>query len=327
MYLSLLSDKTPRLSLKAMQNPLWHVVISSVLLYSVVKGAAVLNSPFVSASIIQPQRLINSTSGHYSPFFDAVIGTARGPPVPALSCVEAGVLILGNHLAIPSFTERIQPQGWISLNVAMEVSTQGVPGNSIERRFVMWGIFDALCQMGGGHENFRSALWKLEMRGEVVGYLSIHPADLDAMDHGDSSVLGTGLDLTLPSNSSGTNGSVTSNSNTLEAGRLRVLVNVLVPHRPVDLYGVLLNLLGTIVEAAEKPSSGFIPGLLISNIEGSHIQVLISPRRNLTYKLLIQALTLIPSKLAELRIRETFQADIFLGTVKAGTIQVLPGGS
>ena len=291
-------------------------------------GAAVLSLPFVAPSIIQPQRLNNWTSlGRVSPFFDALIDeTARGPEVPVLLCLEAGLLILGNHLAIESFTGHIQAQGWTSPQVVMAVSTQGVPGNSIERRFVIWGIFYALRQMRG-QENFKSAIWTLKMRGELVGYLSIHPRDLDTVDSRDSSVLRTGLDPTLSSIRSDANGSVTLDSNTLEAGGVRVIITVLVPPRPVELYGILLNFLGTIVEAAETPSRGVIRDRIISNIEGTYIQVLISPGRNLTYKMLIKALTLIPSKAVESRIREAFQADIYLGTVKAGTIQVLPGGS
>lgn len=312
-----------------MHGPLWHVVIScSALLYSFANGAAVLNTPVVPAGIIQPQRLTNSTAlGRPPPDFDALIDeTARGPPVLVLSCVEAGLLILGNHLAVESFTGRIQAQGWSAPDVAVAVSTQGVPGNSIERRFVMWGIFYAVRQMRG-RKDFRSAIWTLKMSGEVVGYLSIYPRDLDQIDNRDGSVIRTDSDSTLSSVRSENNGSVTSDSNALETGRVRVIVSVLVPPRPSDLYGVLLNFVGTIVEAAESPLDGVIRDRIISDIEGSYIQVLILPGRDLTYKVLIQALTLIPSKLAESGIRESFQADVYVGIVKAGTIQALPGES
>ena len=312
-----------------MHSSLLHVVISCwIFLYSFVNCAAPLNKPFVPPGIIHPQPFNESTSLRgISPYFDARIEeTARGPPVPVLSCLEAGLAILGNHLAIESFTGRIQAQGWSSSHVVMAVSTQGVPGNSIERRFVIWGIFAALCQMRG-QEDFKSAVWTLKMRGEVVGYLGVYPRDLDMIDNRDSSVFWTELDPTLSAIRSETNGSATSDPDALEAGRLRVIVSVLVPRRPVDLYGVLLNLVGTIVEAAEIGSSGVVRNPLISNTEGSFIQVLITPGRNLTYRLLITALTLIPSKLAESRIREAFQADVYLSIVKAATIQVLPGGS
>ena len=105
-----------------------------------------------------------------------------------------------------------------------------------------------------GREDFNSAIWTLEMRGEGVGYLCIRLRDLDTVDDGDSlGMAGTELDPTLSSfHSETTNGSVPSGSNTLEARRLRVMVSVLVPTRPVDLYGVLLDFLGTIVEAVEK---------------------------------------------------------------------------
>lgn len=312
-----------------MHSRLWHVVISSsVLLHLFVNCAAPSNKPFVPLVIIHPQPFNKSTSlGGVSPHFDALIDeSARGPPVPVLSCLETGLFILGNHLAIESFTGRIQAQGWSSSHLVMAVSTQGVPGNSIERRFVIWGIFAALCQMRG-QEEFKSALWTLKMRGEVVGYLGIYPRDLDTIDNRDSSVFWTELDPTLSAIRSETNGSVTSNSNALEAGRLRLIISALVPSRPVNLYGVLLNLVGTIIEAAEIGPSGVVRDPLISNTRGSYIQVLITPGRNLTYKLLITALTLIPSKLAESRIREAFQVDVYLGIVKAATIQVLPGGS
>ena len=144
----------------------------------------------------------------------------------------------------------------------------------------MRGIFDALYQMRG-QENFQSAIWTLKMRGEVVGYLSIHPRDLDMIDNRDRSFLGTEVDPTVSSIRSETNGSVTPYSNTLEAGGQRVIVSVLVPRRPADLYGVLLNFLGTIVEAAENPSSRVIHDRFISNIEGSYIQVLI---QHITWK-------------------------------------------
>ena len=316
---------------KAMHSPLLHVVISCwTFLYSFVNCAAPLNKPFVPPGIIHPQPFNKSTSlGGVPPYFDARIEeTARGPPVSVIFCLETGLFILGAHLAIESFTGRIRTPGWTTPHVVMAVSTQGVPGNSIERRFVIWGIFSALCQMRG-QEDFRSAIWTLRMRGEVVGYLGIHPRDLDTIDNRDKSVLWTELDPTLSATRSDTNGSVTTDSDALEAGRLRVTVSVLVPARPVDLYGVLLNLVGTIVEAAEIASSGasVIRDRLISNTKGSHIQVLITPGRDLTYRLLIEALTLIPSKLAEARIREAFQADVYLSIVKAATIQVQPGGS
>ena len=310
-----------------MHNSLWHVVIfSSALLYSCVNGAAPLTKPLVPLSVIQPQRLTNSTSlGSLRDWFKARIEeTARGPLVPVLSCFETGLYILGNHLAIESFTGRIQGQGWTSPDVAIAVSTQGVLGNSIVRGFVMWGIFDALCQMKG-LENFESAIWTLRMRGEIIGYLSIHPRNLDTRDNRDGSSLWTELDPTLSTIGGETNGSVTPYSNTLEAGGLRVIVSVLRPPRPVNLSSVLLNLVGIIVEAADNPPRGIMGRSVIAHVQGSHVQVRISPVRNLTYRLLIQALTLIPSKLTESRIRDAFQADIYLGTLKAGTIEMLPG--
>ena len=307
------------------------IIASSGLLYSFVNGAVVpLTTPFLPPPgiIIQPHGLTNSTSlGVITPDFEALIDeAARGPPLPVLSCLEAGLLIVGNRLAIESFTGRIPGQGWSVNNIAVAVSTQGVPGNSIERRFVMWGIVCALALMKE-KEEFESAIWTLKMRGEVVGYLTIHPQGLGMMDSRDSSVVGTAFDSTLSSVGSETNGSVMSDSNTFAAGRLRVLVTVMTPPRPIDLRGVLWSFLGTTVEAAGRSPSEVIGSRFISIIEGSYIQLLISPGRNLTPKVIIMALTLIPSKLAESRIRESFQVDVYLGIVKAATMQVLPGTS
>ena len=147
------------------------------------------------------------------------------------------------------------------------------------------------------------------------------------MDNRNNAVIRAELDPTLSSIAGESNGSVTSDSNTIEAGRLGVMVSALVPRRPVDVYGVLLNFVGAIVEATENPSGEVIRHRFISNITGSYIQVLISHRRRLTYRMLMKALTLIPSKLTDSRIQASSQADIYLDMVKVGWMQVLPGRS
>lgn len=132
-------------------------------------GAAFLNTPSVPKSVTQLQYVSNATLSASVPAdFKAIVQELRGPKLTSVLCLQIAVHLIDKHLALEDFTRRIPGQGWSHCNVVISVSTQEVEGNSIEKRYIIWGIFEALSKMVR-EKNFNSALFRLEWRGVLVG--------------------------------------------------------------------------------------------------------------------------------------------------------------
>lgn len=107
-----------------------------------------------------------------SPDFDVImLDEPRGPKFLPTLLLEVAVHVIGRKLAREDFTGRIPAQGWSEANIVISVATQGVTGNSIQRRCVIWGISEGLTRMVR-EKDFRSAIFRLEWRGAFVATMA-----------------------------------------------------------------------------------------------------------------------------------------------------------
>ena len=233
------------------------------------------------------------------------------------------IAIVGKHLAPQEFNGRIPAQSWSMSNVLFSISTQGVPGNSIERRFVMWGIYQALAQVED-RRSFRSVIYKLEWRGDAVGYLAIYPEDLPILGFPSSLAGITKIEPLLSSTRGDSNGSVSPYSSSSETGGIYFKFVVLAPPQPLDLHGMFLNVLGALCDAAQWPKNKVVPHLYQIRAGISGIEIVILPRNILNYKWLIEALTKVLPAFGLFKMLTAFRADVWLGKLNLGQILMRP---
>ena len=314
-------------------HSLWHFAsFFSFWPGSFVTGAAVLIKPSVPASIVQPQHLINPTLSSAIPVeFAAIIQLPRGPPLPGIPCLKATIQIIGEHLALEDFTGGIPTQGWSLLKLVIAVATKGSSANTIERRYVMWGLLLALKQMIK-EEDFRSAIFLLEWRGDLVGSVAFYPEDFPTLN-----ALSPPANITtqLLSQQSflgdSANSSLSSITNPLWV--LKLVFSELEPVRPIDRYGMLINVIAVLIDAAEHPANQIIRARYMSSLGDFGIQVYISGKGGsappstppfLTYRAIIFAMTQVPASLAKFRIYTSFRIEIFLDRVLVADVVVIP---
>ena len=326
--LSPLSSFTvPENTSRAMQILSWQLAfVSLVRPLSFVNGAALLNNSSLPASILQPQHLTNSTlSTEIIPTgFKLILEEpARGPELQVVLCLEIAIQIVGKHLAPQEFNERMQAHSWILAGVVFSISTQGVPGNSIQRRFVIWGIYQALTQVED-RESFRSVIYKLEWRGDAVGYLAIYPKHLPILGFPSNLAGMTQIEPPLSSIRGDSNGSVSPYLSSSENEGVHFQFVILDPHQSLDLHGALVNVLGALCDAAQWPKNKVVPNLYQIRAGISGIEIIILPRNILNYKWLIQALTTVLPALALLKKLAPFRADVWLGKLNLGQILMRP---
>lgn len=264
--------------------------------------------------------------------FEAIVQEPRGPKLRQISCFMAAIEIIGEHLALETFTGRIPAQGWSQSNTVISVSTQGLAQNGIERRYVIWGIFKALDQMVQ-EKNFRSAIFRLEWRGNLVGKVAFHPADLVGVDAG-----GQPTNINRPIFQPFSNGTGSSDSALYvpagvgDLGLETKFFWLGPPSQPLDFYGIFMNLLGVLMQAAEQSENRIIRETYTTSV-GYGVKITISagsraklPTRPpfLKYRWIIKTVALIPRTLAPMAALDAFRIELLLYKVPFGMILVEP---
>ena len=310
-----------------MQILSWQLAfVSLVRPLSFVNGAALLKNSSLPASILQPQHLTNSTlSTEIIPAgFKLILEEpARGPEIPVTQCLKMAIVVVGKHLAPQEFTGRIQAQSWSMSNVLFSISTQGVPGSSIERRFVIWGIYQALTHVED-RLSFRSVIYKLEWRGDAVGYLAIYPEDVPILGFTSSLAGMTKIEPPLSSIRGDSNDSASPYLSRSENEGVHFEFVILDPHQSLDLHGALVNVLGALCDAAQWPKNKVVPNLYQIRAGISGIEIVILPRNILNYKWLIEALTTVLPALALFKKLAPFRAAVWIGKLNLGQILMRP---
>lgn len=317
-----------------MHSSLWHFASFFPLWPgSFVLGAAVFIKPSVLASILQPQHLVNSTLLTAVPAeFTAIVQSPRGPTLPGILCLEATVQIIGEHLALEDFTGGIPTQGWTFVKLVVAAATKGPSANTIERRYVMWGLLLALEEMIKEND-FRSAVFLLEWRGDIVGSVAFYPEDSPTLKALNPSANATTQLLSQPSFlGDGANGSVSSIIKPLGIP-MKLVFSQLEPVRPIDRYGMLINIIDVLTGAAEFPASEIVRDRYMSSLGAFGVQVYISGKGGveppssppfLTYRWIILAMTAVPASLAMLGIYTSFKMEVFLDHVSIAEVVVIP---
>ena len=251
--------------------------------------------------------------------------TPPGPPVPAVPCLDLAIRTVGQYLAPEEFTEKIGPQRWSMFDVVISTSTKWIPGLKIERRFVVWGIYEALV-LFEGQKNFRSAIFTLAWRGDPVGYLAIYPEGLKTIDASFNLPATTELEAPLPTIHGISNHTLSSNLPGLENGALKLFFGYMQSALPLALHNTLLAILGALCDAARWPQNSVVPGRYKIRAGPARTQIDVQPEKILNYKWLIKALTIIPQDLQHFPILYSFYVKIKLGAFNLGLLQIAPPG-
>lgn len=303
---------------------------------SFVTDGAVLNilAPSAPSAIGQLQYGTNSTLSAAVPMdFKIFIQEQRGPKLPGKLCLQTAVQVIGKHLALEDFIGRIPTQGWSQSNLVISVSTQGVTGNSIQRRYVIWGIFQALAQMIREND-FRSAIFRLEWRGAPVGSVAFYPGnDIAEIDLPNKSKFLTKLVLPTLSNDTGGNDSALLVPGALREPVLQVTLVQTYPALSLNLYGIFMNLIGLLMVSAEQGEDKILDYVYLMKLGDYGVQVLVAggndplrppPTRPpyLKYRWIIKAVAMTPSLMASRGHSDAFRIQMLLDQVQIGTITV-----
>ena len=303
-----------------MQSCLWYLMfLSSVWFGSFINGAAVLNNSLVP-------HLTNSTLQTDIPteFKVTLEEKPRGPEVFAISCLNLAIKIVGEQLALEEFTEKIEARAWSTSEVVISISTKLIPGHKIEKRFVVWGVYEALISFGD-QKTFRAAIFTLAWRGDPVGYLAIYPNGLTSRNTSFNSPAMTKIGHPLTTIRRSSINSVSSGLSSFEDRELLLTLGSVDPRLPLDLHSTLLAVLSALCDAAQWPKNKVVPGRYTTG--PSRTQINIAPGKVLNYKWLIKALTMIPEKLLLWAISDSFWVKMQLGTLDLGLMSITPRGS
>ena len=286
---------------------------------------------FVNGEVVLPDSLVpylnNSTLGIGIPaeFKITLVETPPGPPVPATACLNLAIQVVGEHLALEEFTEKIGPRRWSMFDVVISTSTKGIVGDKVERRFVVWGIYYSL-ELFERQKNFRAAIFTLAWRGDPVGYLAIYPEGLKSVDASFNSPPITSVEPQSSAFNGDSKNSVSSSLNTSENRELVLSFGFLSQPRPLDLRSTLLTILSALCYAAQWPKNKVVPGRYLVRAGPSSTAIDVQPEKILNFKWLIKALTMIPEELRNLEDLRSFWVKIWFGTLRLGLMEVLPRG-
>ncbi len=319
-----------------------HVLLCPIALLSVLwpgsfaARAAFLNTLLVPSNITQVQHVFNSSSLADPPsdLQAIMVQEPRGSKLPSVRLFEVAIHVIGRKLALEDFTGRIPAQGWSEANIVISVGTQGVIENSIERRFVMWGIFEGLTQMVRD-KDFRSAIFRLEWHGAFVGTIAFHTGDLDGIDtQNNPANVSQPVSLSLSSNSN-IDDFTPSVSSALGDSTLVTRFYWIggEPTQLLDKYGIYMNLIGVLLASAEHFENKIIRKAYKISAGNYGVEIMIGgastpppPTRPpyLKHNLVIRAVTTIPETLALLKASAAFKVTMSVDKVPVGLILVEP---
>lgn len=306
----------------------WHFnFFSSLWSASFVTGAAWSNilTPSAPADNNHLPHRTNLTLSAGSPTdFKAILQEQRGSKLPGELCLQTAIQVIGEYLALENFFGPIPAQAWSRSNLVISVSTQGVRGNSIERRCVIWGIFEALTQIVR-EEDFRSAIFRLEWHGVLVGSVAFHRGDVAGVDPQSNQTYMPQLVSPTLLNITGDNQSAVLTPYPLAVPKLELRLSRITPPQPLYLYGILMNLIGLLMQAAEQ-SEDIIKEPYTLSVGNYGVQISMGGGSSpvppttppfLNYVSIIKAVTCIPALLDRLKISEAFRILLLLdkGTI------------
>ena len=304
------------------------ILLSSLWLDLFLTDAAALSIPSVPTNLLHSQNLIGMPPEEFS----IVIEPVRGPIVSEpLKCIEAGIQVVGQALALEDFTGRIPAQSWAVSNVVIAVATALAPGSTIERRFVIWGIYQALMQLTAARD-FRTAVFTLKWRGNIDGSLALYPKGLSTVNVQSNlwSRLAK-LDSSVSTIGKAANSSALSTTSALEAGDITIRIHHKMPIKPLVAQDLLMSLIVILMGVAEPPAEQILrSSLMITNPHNSMIILVSGPNRKppssaqpyLRIDAVIKAVTQIPAVLSLTQSYDCFKADILLDLVIVGQIIV-----
>lgn len=320
-----------------------HILLWSIALFSVLwpgsfaARAALLNTLLVPSSITQVQHVFNSSSlaaGIPSDFNVGLLHGPRGSKLLPTLLLEVAVHVIGRTLAREDFTGRIPAQGWSEANIVISVGTQGVIGNSIERRCVIWGISEGLAKMIRD-KDFRSAIFGLEWRGASVGTIAFHTGDVTGIDtQSKSANVSQPVSLGTSSRSN-----IDEFTPSVPSALGEPILNVRFywigdrPTQLLDKYGIYMNLIGALMYSAEKIGSQIIRNRYSISVGDYGVQVVIGAASSsqphtrahpMNHGDIITAVTLIPGILASLKASAAFEVVLSFDNVRIGQIVVEP---
>lgn len=303
-----------------MQNLLWHLVLLSSIGFGPFGScAAVSNQPSVPISITQPQHLANSSleEDTIPSTFTIDVEPTRGPELSDTFVFNGAIQLIGDHLALEDFNERIPAQAWLYHGIIFAVSTKLVSENDIERRFVLWGFSKAVRQMAFD-KDFRTAVYVLKYKGNMVGSLALYPVGYPSL-HGSFETADIAqLDAPISPVNSGTDSSVSIAS----GGTLELRITLVRPDMLLDRYGYLVNVMNVLVTAAEYPNNARVSAQFFS-LPRFDVNIMVTDTL-LTWKWPIKTMTMLPSAVERQGIRFAFKARAYLGSVFMGDVTIYP---
>lgn len=314
-------------SLKAMYNFVWNFAFFSLFRFDILVTGA--------TSINQADRPVTPIlSGPIPPGFSINIQSPRGSPLSGIHCLEAGVLLIGGHLALEDFTGAIATQGWREGNLFIAISTATASADTIERRYVIWGIYAALTKMTLDND-YRSAIVLLIWQGNVLGSVTFYQADSPGLNaQGHLANLTTQLASPPSSIDTGTNGSVLLSPTALGARRIKLKFSQEVPPRALDPFGLYLNVIGVLMLSAEHSADEIISRRFSLVIGDFGVRVSVTGKNGqqppdappyLRHRWVIEALTAIPTTLGDLAVYNAFRIEIKFGSITIAEIDIEPG--
>lgn len=232
------------------------LVLSSSLLCAT--QAAVLSIPI---SISQNEVLNGTLTGGVPTQFSAIPLPERGGTLEKWDCLELAVKIIAG-LAHLDFNEQIRPVRWSSgapscllIGVSLSGTQRGIRG--IEARYVIWGIYETVKGMISNVEP-HAAIYQLKWQGNIVGALAFYHSHVLSLPsnetisnltqdvpYGYLSNIADPAQLVLPS----------PNVSALAAPTPGLTVAFQVVsrsyNRSLNPYGVFINILSPLLEAAE----------------------------------------------------------------------------
>ncbi len=291
-----------------------------------------LNTPSVPISIIEPQHLSSSPLSDIPAGFTVKMEQARGSYLSARLCFEGAIALIARELALEDPKGKIDGFHSGIDNVVIGVTTTMATADTIERRFVMWGLLVVLTKMAD-EVGFRSAVFLLKWQGGIVGSLALYNKGSLGLNAQSDSLNMTTEVITQPSFvGGGTNGSILSTSTSL-GEQISLQFNLLEDPRVLNQHNVFLNVIGVLIHAADHGADEIIRERYLFSLTDHGIVVYVSGPRSsqppsiapfLTYRIVVTAMAAVPQALARPGFQYAFEVKISIDRLSFAQIVFRP---